>query len=163
MVDEVITEETFEEEDYDDGTLLNATAAYMHRIAKIPLLTYEEEQALGALIAQGDEKAKRKIIWYYIQHKTKALSQISTSFYENDMDVHPFPDFFSVYDQPTTHQNLPSEVLNMTYWLSGLLLSRWLLILLRVSNLLIFEFIKLMFLCLTFAEKKLILKKKFHE
>lgn len=50
------------EKEYDDGTLLDATSAYMHRISKIPLLTYEEEQQLGELIAQGDAKAKKRMI-----------------------------------------------------------------------------------------------------
>ena len=50
------------EEIYDGGILLDATAEYMHRISKIPLLTFEEEQQLGAAIAQGDEKAKKRMI-----------------------------------------------------------------------------------------------------
>lgn len=50
------------EKEYDDGTLLDATSAYMHRISKIPLLTYEEEQQLGELIARGDTKAKKRMV-----------------------------------------------------------------------------------------------------
>ena len=39
-----------------------ATKAYLNNISKIPLLTAEEEQRLGALLAQGDEDARNKMI-----------------------------------------------------------------------------------------------------
>ena len=50
------------EEFYDSNVLLDATAEYMHRIAKIPLLSFEEEQELGLLISKGDSAAKKKMI-----------------------------------------------------------------------------------------------------
>ena len=39
-----------------------ATKAYLNNISKIPLLTAEEEQRLGALITQGDTDARNKMI-----------------------------------------------------------------------------------------------------
>ena len=39
-----------------------ATKAYLNNISKIPLLTAEEEQRLGALLAQGDADARNKMI-----------------------------------------------------------------------------------------------------
>ena len=39
-----------------------ATKAYLNNISKIPLLTAEEEQRLGALLAQGDTDARNKMI-----------------------------------------------------------------------------------------------------
>lgn len=50
------------EKEYDDGTLLSTTAAYLHRIARIPLLTVEEERELCERIAKGDKRAKDKFI-----------------------------------------------------------------------------------------------------
>ena len=44
------------------GYVPEVTKAYLRQISKIPLLTYEEEQRLGALIAQGDENAKEQLI-----------------------------------------------------------------------------------------------------
>lgn len=37
-------------------------AAYLHRIVRIPLLSREDEQALGAQIRQGDERAFRTLV-----------------------------------------------------------------------------------------------------
>jgi RNA polymerase primary sigma factor len=45
-------------EEIRDGTL----AAYLRRIVRIPLLSREDEQALGAQIRQGDERAFRKLV-----------------------------------------------------------------------------------------------------
>lgn len=56
------TEEKELFEDYDDGTLLDATSAYMHQISKIPLLTSEEELVLSQRVSQGDQKARNKMI-----------------------------------------------------------------------------------------------------
>ena len=49
------------EEDVD-SYLPTGAQAYMHSIAKIPVLTFEEEQELGKAIAEGDEGAKKKLI-----------------------------------------------------------------------------------------------------
>jgi len=48
---------SFYEEISDD-----ALAAYIRRIARIPLLSKEEELRLGRLIRQGDERAYRKLV-----------------------------------------------------------------------------------------------------
>ena len=48
---------SFYEEISDD-----ALASYIRRIARIPLLSKEEELRLGALIRQGDERAYRKLV-----------------------------------------------------------------------------------------------------
>jgi len=45
-------------EEIRDDTL----AAYLRRIVRIPLLSREDEQALGAEIRQGDERAFRKLV-----------------------------------------------------------------------------------------------------
>ena len=45
-------------EEIRDDTL----AAYLRRIVRIPLLSREDEQALGAQIRQGDERAFRKLV-----------------------------------------------------------------------------------------------------
>ena len=63
MILESEIEEVDVVEDFDtSGFLPDATKAYMNSISKIPLLTYEEEQALGARIAQGDYSARNKLI-----------------------------------------------------------------------------------------------------
>ena len=49
------------EEDVD-SYLPTGAQAYMHSIAKISVLTFEEEQELGKAIAEGDEEAKKKLI-----------------------------------------------------------------------------------------------------
>lgn len=43
-------------------TILDATKAYLYQIKDIPVLTKEQEQQLGERIAQGDEKAKEKLM-----------------------------------------------------------------------------------------------------
>jgi len=48
---------SFYEEISDD-----ALASYIRRIARIPLLSKEEELRLGALIRRGDERASRKLV-----------------------------------------------------------------------------------------------------
>ncbi len=48
---------SFYEEIRDD-----ALASYIRRIARIPLLSKEEELRLGALIRRGDERASRKLV-----------------------------------------------------------------------------------------------------
>lgn len=58
--DLTIEEETFTNEEI--GYIPDGTRAYMRYISCIPLLTFEEEQALGARLAQGDEKAREKLI-----------------------------------------------------------------------------------------------------
>ena len=65
MAELILLEDEKEEmflEDYDDGTLLDATSAYMHQISKIPLLSTEEELVLSQKIATGDVKARQKMI-----------------------------------------------------------------------------------------------------
>lgn len=44
------------------GIIPDATRAYLRQISRIPLLTYEEEQALGAKILEGDTNARNKLI-----------------------------------------------------------------------------------------------------
>ena len=58
--DLTIEEETFTNEEI--GYIPDGTRAYMRYISCIPLLTFEEEQSLGARLAQGDEKAREKLI-----------------------------------------------------------------------------------------------------
>lgn len=63
-IENFIAEEVeMKEPEYDiSGYLPDATRAYMNSISRIPLLTFEEEQALGARLAQGDEAAREKLI-----------------------------------------------------------------------------------------------------
>jgi RNA polymerase primary sigma factor len=42
--------------------ILDATKSYLYQIKDIPVLTKEQEQALGEKIANGDEKAKEKLM-----------------------------------------------------------------------------------------------------
>ena len=58
-VEDLAIEETSFE---SSGYLLDATRAYMNTISRIPLLSAEEEQSLGARIAQGDMIAREKLI-----------------------------------------------------------------------------------------------------
>lgn len=44
------------------GVVLDATRAYINQIGKIPLLTYDEEQALAKKSAEGDEAARNRLI-----------------------------------------------------------------------------------------------------
>lgn len=63
MIDNVmILEEEIETTEYSIGYIPDGTRAYIHQIARIPLLTFEEEQELGAKIVEGDESAKQKLI-----------------------------------------------------------------------------------------------------
>ena len=48
--------------EFADGTIPDATRAYIYQISHIPLLTFEEEQELGKRIAAGDEDARQKLI-----------------------------------------------------------------------------------------------------
>ena len=48
--------------DFAEGTIPDATRAYIYQISRIPLLTFEEEQELGKRIAAGDEDARQKLI-----------------------------------------------------------------------------------------------------
>ena len=61
---EDIEEEIDEDEDFETpgNYIPTAAQAYMNSIAKQPLLTFEEEQELGAKIAQGDTAAKERLI-----------------------------------------------------------------------------------------------------
>jgi len=61
---EDIEEEIDEDEDFEapGNYIPTAAQAYMNSIAKQPLLTFEEEQELGAKIAQGDTAAKERLI-----------------------------------------------------------------------------------------------------
>jgi RNA polymerase primary sigma factor len=56
----MILEKDFETADI--SFVPEATKAYLNSISKIPLLTADEEQRLGALLAQGDEDARNKMI-----------------------------------------------------------------------------------------------------
>ena len=63
MEEELFIEEENTDIDIEDerdigGPVLDATRAYMHQISRIPLLSFEEEQALGRRITEGDEEAK---------------------------------------------------------------------------------------------------------
>jgi len=61
--DLILEEENSIDVDFDNmGFLPDATKAYMNSISKIPLLSYEEEQALGAQIANGSIEARNKLI-----------------------------------------------------------------------------------------------------
>lgn len=67
MEDFVLDRELFninEEEEIEmpKGYVPEVTKAYIQSIGKIPLLTFEEEQRLGALIVQGDKNARQKLI-----------------------------------------------------------------------------------------------------
>jgi RNA polymerase primary sigma factor len=49
--------------EYDTTVVMpDATKAYMRAIGKLPLLTYEQEQELGKLVAQGNAEAKKRLI-----------------------------------------------------------------------------------------------------
>ena len=50
------------EVDIMSTAVLEATKAYLYSIKDIPVLTKEQEQELGAKMAQGDEKAKEKMM-----------------------------------------------------------------------------------------------------
>ena len=68
---EEITEKEME---FDMGGFLpDATKAYMNSISKIPLLTFEQEQILGAKILEGNEDAKEELI----SSNLRAMSSIS--------------------------------------------------------------------------------------
>lgn len=56
----MILEKDFETADI--SFVPEATKAYLNNISKIPLLTADEEQRLGALLAQGDTDARNKMI-----------------------------------------------------------------------------------------------------
>lgn len=66
MLEEEVSETLdFEEkEDNEASGYVGETAAhlYIRQISKIPLLSFEEEQALAARIAKGDEAARQKMI-----------------------------------------------------------------------------------------------------
>lgn len=53
-----------DEEDFEmpKGFVPEATKAYLNSISKIPLLTFEEEQELGARLLKGDEQARQTLI-----------------------------------------------------------------------------------------------------
>lgn len=59
MEDNVIE---MEMENESIGYISDATRAYLNSIRAIPLLTFEEEQELGARIAAGDKSAREKLI-----------------------------------------------------------------------------------------------------
>lgn len=62
---EDLKEVSNEEEDFEIpaiGYIADSTRAYLQQISQIPLLTYEEEQALGKRIAEGDPKAREILI-----------------------------------------------------------------------------------------------------
>jgi RNA polymerase primary sigma factor len=51
-----------EDLDFDTSVCVpEATKAYIHAIGKLPLLTLEQEQELGKMIAQGDADAKKQL------------------------------------------------------------------------------------------------------
>jgi RNA polymerase primary sigma factor len=58
-MNEINIEENFE---MPKGYVPEVTKAYLQQIGKIPLLSYEEEQRLGALIKQGNTEAREKLI-----------------------------------------------------------------------------------------------------
>ena len=61
-IEEIDEEEDDEEFTPDKSYLPTAAQAYMHQLANIPLLTQEEEQALGQRIKAGDRRAKDLLI-----------------------------------------------------------------------------------------------------
>ena len=62
LMDIDIEDEEINEEEGFDAYLLTGAQAYMHQIAKTPVLTFEEEQELGKAMAEGDIKAKERMI-----------------------------------------------------------------------------------------------------
>lgn len=66
MEDNVMNLEEVENDPIDipegAGYISDATRAYLNSIRAIPLLTFEEEQALGARMATGDKSAREKFI-----------------------------------------------------------------------------------------------------
>ncbi len=51
-----------EEEEEEESSELDVIRAYLHEISHTSLLTFEEEQELAKRIAQGDEKARQRMI-----------------------------------------------------------------------------------------------------
>jgi len=51
-----------EEEEEEESAELDVIRAYLHEISHTSLLTFEEEQELARRIAQGDEKARQRMI-----------------------------------------------------------------------------------------------------
>lgn len=60
--DFVLEEENDIEENIYVGFIPDSTRAYIQSIARIPLLTFEQEQELGARIAKGDQEARNILI-----------------------------------------------------------------------------------------------------
>ena len=61
-VEDFILEENEVDFEIPAGFLPDATKAYMNSISKLPLLTFEQEQSLGARLAQGDDSAREELI-----------------------------------------------------------------------------------------------------
>ena len=60
-IEDLNTESEIEEE-IDTSYMPDATQAYIRAISRIPLLTFDEEQRLGALIQTGDQTARNALI-----------------------------------------------------------------------------------------------------
>lgn len=79
--------ETYQDETeeiyYCDETITDSVKLYFHDINKIPLLTLEEEQALGYRILEGDQEAVDKLI----EHNLKLVVSIAKKYSDCGLSI----------------------------------------------------------------------------
>lgn len=78
---ETFQEENYEEEDtnevyYSDEIITDSVKLYLQEISRIPLLTPEEERAIGYRILEGDETAKQELV----EHNLKLVVSIAKKY-----------------------------------------------------------------------------------